>query len=225
MSGQEYFEQVATRAQLTPKEKFILEKSFGVYEDRLPYREIGERMSDIGCQPISKQAVEQNRTRLESKLGADVWKMLEKFFPEPISETTIKKAISKVRVSILNYLRAADENTNVQYAHVHRLLGLEIPPHRVATAETMTELESCYAYMQDYNARNMGKYRYCTMCRTIKVASGEESQFYEVRNTSKNDGSTTKYQICKPCNTKRCVRFAKTGDGSLRAEDEALVGV
>jgi hypothetical protein len=89
---------------------------------------------------------------------------------------------------------------------------VEIPPHRARVAHLMNEMESCYAYMEDYGAKNMGKYRYCTMCRQVKPSAGPLSEFYRIGKQL--------YQICKTCNTKRCVRFSRNGDGTIEGRTE-----
>jgi hypothetical protein len=203
-----YFNTVADNAQLDARERFILDKHFGISGERITFREMGERMGEIGWPVVKRQRVHALMLEAKERLGPEIWDALEKSFPEPVSESRIAREAARRRTKMLGYLRKTDEHDNLQYEVVHQKLGLPIPDHRIGHTHVMDEVQSCWAYMEDYGARNMGKYRYCTMCKSVKPAAGPLAEFYTMQNGQK-------YQICSTCNTTRCVRFSRTGDGTV----------
>lgn len=214
------FKVICDRAELDDRERFILDKHLGVSGERLTFADIGQRMGEIGWSTVARQRVHALRDEIKERIGPEGWSRLMQMYPEPVPESRIRKEQAKRRTAILKHLRAATESSDLHYEAVHKAAGVSIPHHRIGFTKQMDEVQSCYALTEDYGARNFGKYRYCTMCRQIKPSAGDLSEFYRIRKAGKED-ETYIYQICVGCNTKRCVRFTRTKDGTINGRDAA----
>jgi hypothetical protein len=181
---------------LSARERYIVECLFGIDRDRMAsYAEIGKSFGGREGKTLSRQRILQIINSVRKRIGSKSWDLLEVSFPGPgPSPEQLARETAKIKQKVLGYLRKVGSDDALDYAAVHKLLGVPMPDHRPpAVVEYYSELASCLAFFQDYNARMFGRYKYCTKCERIRPIG----EFYILHQGYH-------WQICKECNTKRC---------------------
>ena len=182
-------------AELDERDLEVIDLYFGLSSGvRLNLSQIAAKLG------FSREWVRRLMARISKQMGHH-WNLLEEQHPKPTPEYKRVRDERRGRNAIRQYLRMVGDRDPLQYVQVHTGLGLPLPAHRrnAATA-AMNEVESCFAFMEDYDAKMFGRYRYCTMCKEIQPID----QFYRVKPRGYH------WQFCKSCNTKRSLAYAQS---------------
>lgn len=193
---------ISARAELDPRDLKIIDLRFGISGERLVLKEIGKRLDP----PVTRQRVHVLVNGIRNRIGP-VWDQLEVIYPEPTTETALKRMYRSAKMKIDGYLRSVGPDDTLVYGEIHEVMGVPIPSHREAKAFDVGEIESCQWLYEDYDFKFFGRYRRCSTCHEIKLCVDEGNQFYRVQTAGRSRAYV--YQLCKPCNTDRCVASAR----------------
>lgn len=187
---------------LTPTQEMVVRLRCGVYSEGRPLSmaDIGSMLGELGHSSVSRQYVHAAYRKALARMGSKAVKCLSAQFPSvavpnlyDLRDGPSQKSLARLKA----YFFRREPLKPIQYAEVMRQFGAAIPKHRERLAAAYSEVESCWAFYEDFGIRRFGtRFKVCTRCPKDKAMRRIE-EFYRY-------SSGVWMSACIECNSRLC---------------------
>lgn len=170
------------------------------YVQRMPFDAIGKsdlfKFSKGG--KVSRQWVFAMLRAAEEKLGRTLVDEIRQMYPEPVSESSVKRALLDSRAAVLRFLKRLPADKPINYHDAYEAVGLK--PTVPRAQNPIGERESCKMFFDELGLRLFVRYKICGYKGLNHIERMEN--FY----TNKEG---RRVSICKEHNSDRCVEYMR----------------